>query len=121
TIRWYYQGADDNGGVHENSGVNNKAAYLMVDGGTFNGKTVLPLGTTKVAKIYSECQTHLLTSGSDYADLYDALYQGCNNLVGTNSITVGDCQQVRNATDAVEMNLQPVANFNPEAPVCAAG
>ncbi len=28
---------DDNGGVHSNSGVNNKAAYLLTDGDTFNG------------------------------------------------------------------------------------
>ena len=44
----------DNGGVHINSGVSNKAAYLMTDGGTFNGKTVAGLGITKAAKIYYE-------------------------------------------------------------------
>ncbi|MFT3894170.1 MAG: M4 family metallopeptidase [Anaerolineales bacterium] len=32
---YYYMGEGDNGGVHTNSGVNNKAAYLMVEGGTF--------------------------------------------------------------------------------------
>ena len=36
--------AADNGGVHTNSGVNNKAVSLMVDGGTFNGRTVTALG-----------------------------------------------------------------------------
>ena len=36
-------------------------------------------------------------------------------------ITGGDCQQVRNATLAVEMNLQPVPGFNPEAPICSPG
>ncbi len=117
----YYPGAIDNGGVHFNSGINNKAAYLMVDGGPFNGQTITGLGIPKVAKIYYEVQTHLLTSGSDYADLGDALYQGCNNLVGTAGITSSDCQQVRNATLAVEMNLQPQAGFNPDAPVCTAG
>ena len=40
----YYPGADDNGGVHTNSGINNKAAYLMVDGGTFNGQTIAAPG-----------------------------------------------------------------------------
>ena len=113
--------ANDSGGVHTNSGVNNKAASLMVDGGSFNGQTVTGLGGTKVAKIYYEVQTHLLTSGSDYGDLYDALYQGCNNLIGTASITAGDCQQVRNATTAVEMNLEPAAGFSPDAALCAAG
>jgi bacillolysin len=100
----YYKGAADNAGVHINSGVNNKAAYLMTDGGTFNGKTVTGLGLFKVSKIYYEVQTKLLTSGSSYNDLYNALNQGCSNLIGTAGITADDCQQVRNATDAVEMN-----------------
>ncbi|MEZ4669905.1 MAG: M4 family metallopeptidase [Anaerolineae bacterium] len=108
----------DNGGVHINSGVNNKAAFLIADGGTFNGQTVTGLGITKAAKIYYEVQTNLLTSGSDYADLYNALYQGCVNLIGTVGITADDCQEVRDATNAVEMNLQPAANYNPEAQVC---
>ena len=94
----------------------------MTDGGTFNGKTIAPLGINKVAAIYYEVQTHLLTSGSDYLDLYYALNQGCLNLVGgTQGITLGDCQQVRNATEAVQMNQQPVTNFNPGADLCPAG
>jgi hypothetical protein len=114
----YYKGSDDNGGVHINSGVNNKAAFLMTDGGTFNGKTVTGLGIPKVAKIYYEVQTNLLVSGSDYADLYDALYQACSNLVGTSGITGADCQEVRDATDAVEMSKQPRPNFNTDAALC---
>ncbi len=121
TSSLYYLGAGDNGGVHFNSGVNNKAATLMVDGGSFNGQVIVGLGIPKVAKIYYEVQTNLLTSGSDYGDLYDALYQGCLNLVGTAGITSADCQQVRNTTIAVEMNLQPVPGFNPDAPLCSIG
>ncbi len=104
TSALYYKGTADSAGVHTNSGVNNKAAYLMTDGGTFNNKTVRGLGIPKVAKIYYEVQTKLLTSGSSYNDLYNALNQGCSNLVGTAEIIADDCQQVRNATDAVEMN-----------------
>ena len=78
----YYTGTGDGGGVHYNSGINNKAAYLMVDGGTFNGRTVTALGANKTLAIYYEVQTNLLISGADYADLYNALYQGCLNLVG---------------------------------------
>ncbi|MBI5483059.1 MAG: M4 family metallopeptidase [Deltaproteobacteria bacterium] len=110
----------DNGGVHYNSGINNKAVYLMTDGGSFNGKTVTGLGADKVSRLYFYVQTNLLTSGSDYADLYNALQMGCSTLVGTDGITQSDCQQVINALDAVEMN-QPAANCSaPEAPVCAA-
>jgi Zn-dependent metalloprotease len=44
TSTYYYTGASDGGGVHTNSGVNNKAVYLLTDGGTFNGQTVSSLG-----------------------------------------------------------------------------
>jgi len=114
----YFTGSTDSGGVHTNSGINNKAAFLMTDGGTFNGKTVVGLGIDKVAKIYYEAQVNLLTSGSNYADLYNYLFQACNNLVGSSGITAGDCTEVRNATDAVEMNLEPVVGFLPTADFC---
>ncbi len=118
----YSTGAGDSGGVHSNSGINNKAAYLMTDGDSFNGKTVSGLGITKVAAIYYEVQTNLLTSGADYADLYEALYQGCLNLIGgSDGITAGDCTQVRNATDAVEMDDQPSPDFNTDAAYCPTG
>jgi bacillolysin len=111
----------DNGGVHTNSGVNNKAAYLMVDGGTFNGKTVTLLGWTKTLAIYYEAQTNLLSSGAGYYDLYYALYQACANLEGTLGITSADCQEVRDATDAVKMSQEPATNFNPNTTVCPTG
>ena len=111
----------DGGGVHTNSGVNNKAAYLMTDGDTFNGKTVTGLGITKVAKIYYEVQTNLLTSAGDYQNLYGALQQSCANLTGTSGITAADCQEVKDAVDATEMNTIPPNAPNPEAPVCDTG
>lgn len=114
----YYTGTGDNGGVHFNSGVNNKAVSLMVDGGTFNSQTVTGLGITKVAKIYYYVQTNLLTSGSDYADLYYALQTSCAALTGTAGITSANCQEVLDAVNAVEMNQQPVAGYNPDIAAC---
>ena len=115
----YYEGTGDNGGVHINSGVNNKAVYLMVDGGTFGGKTVTALGWTKTLAIYYYTQTNLLTSASDYLDLYNGLYQACVvKIGGAEGITSADCQEVRDATDAVKMNAQPATNFNPDALYC---
>jgi hypothetical protein len=114
----FYCGTADNGGVHWNSGVGNKAAYLMVDGGTFNGYTISGIGINKTAQIWYQVQTQMLTSGSDYQDLHDALAQSCNSLVGTAGITAGDCDQVRRAISATEMNRQPSGCAVPHAPVC---
>ena len=102
----------DNGGVHHNSGINNKAVYLMVDGDNFNGHNVSGIGISKTAKIYYEVQTNHLTSGADYLDLYYALNQACQNLIGSDGITAADCTQVQSATEAVEMNLSPAADYN---------
>lgn len=107
----------DAGGVHTNSGVNNKAVYLLTDGGFFNGYTVDGLGYAKVADLYYEVQTSLLTSAADYADLYDALLQAAVNL----GFSTSEQQQVRNAIDAVEMNQQPVICPADEAPLCPLG
>lgn len=70
----------DNGGVHSNSGVNNKLAFLLVDGDTFNGQTVYGLGMARVADLYYEVQTDLLTSGAGYISLGNALRQAAVNL-----------------------------------------
>src|SRR4029079_8317552 len=100
----YDEAEDDNGGVHHNSGINSKAVSLMVDGGSFNGKTVTALGWTKTAAIYYEVNTNLLPSGADYSDLYYALQQACANLIGQKGITAANCAEVKDAVDAVEMN-----------------
>ncbi|MGD8457423.1 MAG: M4 family metallopeptidase [Anaerolineales bacterium] len=131
TSSYYYEGSaemgsfypnGDNGGVHTNNGVNNKAVYLMVDGGSFNGHTVSGVGIPKVAAIYYEAQTNLLTSGSDYKDLYYILQQACSNLLwGEEGITSADCSEVKDALDAVEMNLDPISGYNPEAALCPTG
>jgi Thermolysin metallopeptidase, alpha-helical domain len=117
----YFGGTSDRGGVHTNSGVNNKAAFLMTDGGTFNGQTITGLGIDKVARICYEVETHLLTFASDYADLGSALQQACTNLVGTGGITAADCTQVQKTVLATEMATDPPAAPAPEAPTCDSG
>ena len=121
TSPFYFLGEEDGGGVHYNSSVNNKAVYLLVDGGNFNGRTVSALGWEKTAAIYYQVNTNLLSSGADYSDLYYALQRACSNLIGQKGITTSDCDEVKDAIDAVEMNAQPSPNFNTDAPYCEAG
>ena len=116
----YWTAPEDNGGVHTNSGVNNKAAFLMADGGSFNGVTVAGLGLAKVGQIYYEVDANMLTSGSDYQDLSVALKQACLNKVGTVGITTADCNEVQKAATATKMDQPPPGGL-PEAPVCPVG
>ncbi len=118
-----WQAADpyfaDAGNLHTNSGVGNKAAYLIVDGGSFNGRTVTGLGAVKAARVYFAAM-QLLTEGSSYADLYRVLPQACRNNVGVDGITEANCAEVQDAVAATEMNLAPVVP-GAGAPVCPTG
>lgn len=95
---------NDSGGVHSNSGVPNKAYYLMVDGDTYNGQTVSGIGLIKAGKVQYRALSQYLLSASDFLDDYNALRQSCQDLIGTAGITAGDCTQVKKALDSVEMN-----------------
>ncbi len=123
TSSYYYCGEADNGGVHWNSGVANKAAYLMVDGttgepgGIFNGYTITGMGISKTADVWYEVQTNLFTSASNYADLYDSLQQAAINL----GYSPADKQTVKDAIDATEMDQQPTSCPATEVPVCDTG
>jgi Zn-dependent metalloprotease len=115
----YYHGTSDNGGVHTNSGVGNKAAYLMTDGGAFNGYTITGLGITKTAAIFYEAQTNILIPSSTYSFLGNALNQACAHLTGTGGITAADCAQVNKAVLATEMITAASPIPTPQAPAGA--
>ncbi|MFI6044722.1 M4 family metallopeptidase [Nocardia sp. NPDC051321] len=102
--QYWYAGSGDSGGVHTNSGVGNRTASIMVDGGTLNGVTVSALGIEKVAALYWTTQT-LLSSNSNYGALSSALKNACNTNVRNNTAgtTAADCVQVANATKATKL------------------
>ena len=97
----------DNGGVHTNSGVPNKAAYLVVDGtvgepgGAFNGSAFPGIGADKAAVLYWTA-LRTLTPAADFTDLGAVLRQSCLNLAAAAAagITVTDCQSVDGAVAA---------------------
>lgn len=56
---------NDFGGVHTNSGIPNKVAFLVTDGGTHNSIAVTGLGRDKTARLYYDVLTQL-TSNADF-------------------------------------------------------
>ncbi|HGZ9072554.1 TPA: zinc metalloproteinase aureolysin [Staphylococcus aureus] len=60
----------DNGGVHTNSGIPNKAAYNVIQA----------IGKSKSEQIYYRALTEYLTSNSNFKDCKDALYQAAKDL-----------------------------------------
>ena len=125
---YYVCDTSDAGGVHTNSGIPNHAYALIVDGGTYNGKSVTGIGLTKAAHIYWQAKTVYQVPSTDFADHADALEAACSDLAtaGTNLasltdgtpsnqfVTTGDCTQVSDAIAAVEMRTPPTqCNFQP--------
>jgi Zn-dependent metalloprotease len=103
--------SSDNGGVHTNSGIPNKAAYLMAVGGSFNDTDIEGIGLLKMGQVQYRALTAYLTPSSSLIDDFDALNSSCQDLVDQadpadpDRFTDFDCDQVRNALLAVEMNI----------------
>ncbi|MGZ4652266.1 M4 family metallopeptidase [Oryzihumus sp.] len=156
TSRYWFSGATgdgvvDAGGVHENSGVGNKAAYLIAEGthlesgNVFNGHTftgmtddagldVTKTGVhrdevlEKVANLYYTVQ-RMLPMSATYADLANLLPQACTALVSVGTVrgrvfNPVDCTAVQQAVAATQMSLAPVvpgAAARPAAAMCVNG
>jgi hypothetical protein len=118
--RWH-RGTGDDGGVHRNSGVGNKAASLIADGGSFGGRDIAAIGRTRTARIFYQALLTRLTPAADYLDLGDALVAACTDLAGDGDITMAHCASVRDATRATQMHLQPRQLAPRRAPVCGPG
>jgi Zn-dependent metalloprotease len=134
----YTCSASDNGGVHSNSGVPNKAYFLMADGGTHNGILVNGIGLTRASAVEYRALTSYLGRYSDFADTNEALLASCRDLRnkklrdpdpetggGFSSARIGkaECAQVKNALDAVRMSAPVCAGAGPQpAPaLCSTG
>ena len=82
---------DDNGGVHENSGIPNKAAYNVINA----------IGRNKTELIYYRALTKYLTRNSQFGDCRKAVAQAATDLVGQSGITSADVASCNAAFDAV--------------------
>lgn len=106
----------DSGGVHTNSGVGNKAAFIISDGGTFQGQTVVGIGTGRTAALFNAARMALPT-GADYGILAESLRASCAAL----GYSAAECASVESALLATEMDLEPVSGVPSQAPTCNPG
>jgi len=93
----------DDGGVHTNSSILNKAAYLLTDGGTHSNISVNGIGEAKAHQIYYRTVTNKLTGNPKFSDFKNYIFNSCEELKnkGSFGITSNDCCQVKNAEAAV--------------------
>lgn len=74
----YVNTTGDNGGVHLNSGIPNKAAYDVA----------MSIGKDKMGQIWYRALTEYLTSGAQFTDARDASVQAATDLYGAGSAEV---------------------------------
>ena len=101
--------SQDNGCVHYNSGIPNKAAYLMSAGGTFHDVSVTGMGNDDMGDIWYLAETTYLMSSDDFADARQATIDAATALYGAADARV---LAVRNAWAAVGVGL-PEVSTNP--------
>jgi thermolysin len=81
-----YTGALDNGGVHSNSGIANKAFYLLAKGGTHRlGGTMMGIGATEAAAIWYKALTTYMTNSTDFNGARTATLNAAAALHGAGS------------------------------------
>lgn len=77
----YLVTTNDAGGVHTNSGILNKAHWLVVMGGAFNGLSVDPIGVSRVAEMLKAANQFRLYSPDTTMEEYAASIVGYCDLV----------------------------------------
>ena len=104
---------DDNGGVHTNSGVQNKWYYLLTDGGSgTNDKgtayDVTGIGIDKAQRIAYLTLTSYATMESDYAAIREASLEATTALYGASG---QEAKTVADAWDAVGVAGSPLTSI----------
>lgn len=99
----YVCGGSDHGGVHTNSGVVNKAFFLMSDGGTHSGCTVAGIGREAAGKVvYKAVSVYMaFKSNATFQDTYSAVNLACNDIYGASS---AQCANMKAAMESTFMD-----------------
>lgn len=101
-----YSGSQDNGGVHINSGIPNKAFY--------NFASVVSKPTAE--KVYFRAMKQYLTKSSKFVDLRIAIIKAATDLYGATSNEVQKAKQAFDAvgiSDGTPTNTDPILEENP--------
>ena len=94
----YVKTASDNGGVHLNCGILNKAAYLMTEGGSHHGVTISQgLGRDRTAQLYMATIKALPKSNMTFKDFKNLIIQSADKL----SFTATELDSVKQSFSAV--------------------
>jgi thermolysin len=81
-----YQGSQDNGGVHVNSGIANYVFYLLAQGGTHHlGGSMSGIGADAAGDIWYTALTNYMTSSTNFQQARQATIAAASALYGVSS------------------------------------
>jgi hypothetical protein len=109
--RDYVETESDHGGVHTNSGIPNKAAYLIVNGGVHYGIQVRGIGAEKTQRLYYKVLTSRLDSNSGFRAFRRETLEQAQIFVDNNhqyGFVQADVCSVRNALASVGLAASDV-------------
>jgi Zn-dependent metalloprotease len=94
---------NDNGCVHFNSGILNKFAHLIAEGGEHRGTQVKGIGLAKLGRLTYRTLTTQLNQTSDLMETAEGFLQSCLDLASrkVGGFTESDCDSVMGAQQAV--------------------
>jgi len=106
-----YNGTLDNGGVHVNSGIPNKAFYLLAKGGNHSngGPYMTGIGIDAAFAIWYRAVSVYFSSSTDFAAARTAMIYACTDLYGQSSFKFTELQT---AWGMVGVGSIPVPNVN---------
>jgi hypothetical protein len=98
-----YCNYDGDDGVHTNSSITNKVAYLLGAGDIHNGLTVAAIGLPKLQRLWYDALVYRLTSSTNLHQFRDEIYRQAQSFVvaGSYGFTFTDVCQVLNAFASV--------------------
>ncbi len=96
-----YCGEADHGGVHTNSTIPSKAAYLFVEGGSFNGWSLTGVSFTAMEQVWYRALNEYYSNTETFNQAYLHLRQAARDLYGANSL---ELSQLTMALRAVELD-----------------
>lgn len=100
-----YNGSEDEGGVHINSGILNKAFFLFASNAS--------VGKDKAEDVYYKALTQYLTKSSNFVDCRLAVVQAATDMFGANS---NEVNAAKSAFDAVGIGASGGSNGENDIP-----
>ena len=93
----------DSGCVHLNSGILNKLAFLIAEGGKHRGVTVQGIGRDKLGRITYRTLTLKLNRSSGLVATANGMVESCNDLAtaGVAMINQANCSALQGSVNAV--------------------